>query len=347
MTMARRGEVVKLERVLGGKDLGYLDALDAAGLHALREALSAILFDDAKPVLQRVATASKLLPVSLVAKVGERVFGATLCAQVTGLLAPSYALDLALRMSNPFLASVSAMIDPRSAGKVVAAIPADRIIAVAAVLIERGDFVTMARFVDYLSPATIGAVIESVANELHLLQIGAYVESRTKLRELIGQLALERTRKMLAALRGTDADRWLEALAIAEALDDESRGKLGDIAAELEPEVMRALIAVAKRHGVWESALMFADAMSEVGKRKFFALVHEATEATEAAEAGTLPEAWTPTAGSESFPGSLCRRCTFVRLVQATRSEFIMCTEPTLPKYGPQPVRACRRFVPA
>lgn len=280
MTMARRGEVVKLERVLGRKDLGYLDALDAAGLHALREALSAILFDDAKPVLQRVATASKLLPVSLVAKVGERVFGATLCAQVTGLLAPSYALDLALRMSNPFLASVSAMIDPRSAGKVVAAIPADRIIAVAAVLIERGDFVTMARFVDYLSPATIGAVIESVANELHLLQIGAYVESRTKLRELIGQLALERTRKMLAALRGADADRWLEALAIAEALDDESRGKLGDIAAELEPEVMRALIAVAKRHGVWESALMFADAMSEVGKRKFFALVHEARTPT-------------------------------------------------------------------
>ncbi len=278
--MARRGEIVKLERVLGNQELGYLDELDAAGLRTLREALSARLFDDAKPVLQRVATGSKLLPTSLVAKVGERVFGATLCAQVAGLLAPSYALDLALRMSNPFLASVSAMIDPRSAGEVVAAIPADRIVAVAAVLIERGDFVTMARFVDYLSPATIGAVIASVADELHLLQIGAYVEAPAKLRELVGQLALERTRKMLAALRGADAERWLEALSIVEALDHEGRGKLGDIAAALEPEVMRTLIAVAKRHGVWDTALVFAAAMSEEGQQKFFALAHESSEAT-------------------------------------------------------------------
>jgi hypothetical protein len=278
--MARRGEAVKLERVLGHQGLGhqglgYLDALDADGLRALREALSASLFDDAKPVLQRVATGSKLLPASMVARVGERVFGATLCAQVAGLLGPTYALDLALRMSDPFLASVSAMIDPRSAGEVVAAIPAERIVSVAAVLLERGDFVTMARFVDYLSPMTIGAVIASVADELQLLQIGAYVESPVKLRELVGQLSFERTRKMLAGLRGEASPLWLEALALAEALDDERRGALADIAAELEPEVLRALITVARSRGVWEAALAFAQAMSDVNKQTFFALAAE------------------------------------------------------------------------
>ncbi|CAN5163415.1 hypothetical protein BH11MYX1_BH11MYX1_40650 [soil metagenome] len=50
---------------------------------------------------------------------------------------------------------------------------------------------------------------------------------------------------------------------------------------------------------------------------------------------------------SELLAESLCRRCKFVRLVKAARSEFIMCTEPTLPKYGPQPVRSCRGFAPA
>ncbi|CAN5163487.1 hypothetical protein BH11MYX1_BH11MYX1_40660 [soil metagenome] len=275
MTMARRGAVVKLERVLGQHDLGYLEALDASALRALREALSARLFDDARPVLQRVATGSKLLPTSLVARVGERVFGATLCAQVAGLLAPAYALDIALRMSDPFLASVSAMIDPRTAGEVVAAIPADRIVAVAAVLIERGDFVTMARFVDYLSPPTIGAVIDSVADELHLLRIGAYVESPAKLRELVSQLPLERTRKMLAALHGPASSLWLEALAIVEALDDEWRGAFGELAADFQPEVMRALIAVARAQGSWDAALVFAEAMSEPGRQKFFAIAAE------------------------------------------------------------------------
>ncbi len=270
--MARRSEIVKLARVLNQRELGYLDALDAGELRALREALSASLFDDAKPVLQRVATGSKLLPTALVARVGEKVFGANLCAQVAGLLAPPYALDLALRMSDPFLASVSAMIDPRSAGEVVAAIPAARIVAVAAVLIERADYVTMARFVDYLAPATIGAVIESVADELHLLQIGAYVESPAKLRELVRQLPIVRTQKMLAALHGSASELWLEALSIAEALDDEWRGTLGNLAAELDPEVLPALIAVARARGVWDVALQFAGAMTAANQAKFFAL---------------------------------------------------------------------------
>ena len=46
------------------------------------------------------------------------------------------------------------------------------------------------------------------------------------------------------------------------------------------------------------------------------------------------------------FPDSLCHRCQFLRLVESGKgSVFLMCQEPTLPKYGPQPVKACRGFV--
>jgi hypothetical protein len=47
------------------------------------------------------------------------------------------------------------------------------------------------------------------------------------------------------------------------------------------------------------------------------------------------------------FPDSLCHRCAFLREIRTARSVFLMCEEPTLPKYGPQPVRQCRGFVPA
>jgi hypothetical protein len=46
----------------------------------------------------------------------------------------------------------------------------------------------------------------------------------------------------------------------------------------------------------------------------------------------------------EPFPDSLCHRCRWMRLVEAKRSSFLQCTEPTMPKYLPQPVRACPRF---
>lgn len=253
--LARRAELVKLAHLIG-RDIP--SDLDATELRALRERLSARLFDDARPVLQRVATGSRLLPTALVARVGESVFGATLCAQIAGLLATNYALDLALRMSDPFLASVSAAIDPRSAGEVVRRIPADRIVAVAHQLLARGEYVTLARFVDYLSTETIDAVIASIPDELELLRIGAYVEDAAKLQSLVGQLAPERTRKMIAALSGAHADRWLEALTVAEQLDEGWRRTLGDLA--VDTGVVESLIATVQRLDLWAAFDQFAAA---------------------------------------------------------------------------------------
>ncbi len=268
--LARRAELAKLAHLIGRPvEL----PLDAAELRALREQLSARLFDDARPVLQRVATGSRLLPAALVARVGESVFGATLCAQVAGLLATPYALDLALRMSDPFLAEVSAAIDPRSAGEVVRRIPADRIVAVAHVLLARGEYVTLARFVDYLAPETIAAVIDSVPDELELLRIGAYVESPTKLQELVGQLDPARARAMIASLRGANGDRWLEALTVAEVLDDVWQRTLGDHAAELGDEVLEALLAAVRRFELWTALVPFVLAMSDGARASVARLV--------------------------------------------------------------------------
>jgi len=273
-SVARRGELVKLSRLLGQppEALGFLAALEVPQLRAVRDAISARLFDDARPVLQRVATGAKLLPNSLTARVGEAVFGSTLCAQIAGLLSTSHALDLALKMSNGFLAEVSAMIDPRRAGAVISQIPTDRVVAVAHIMLERQDYVTLARFVDFLSTATIAAVIDSIPDELELLRIGAYVESSAKLGELVGLLSPERVRAMIAALRGADGDHWMEALAIAEQLDDAWRRTLGDHAAALDPEVLYALAEAAHRFDVWPAALLLILAMSEPAQRRFLEL---------------------------------------------------------------------------
>ena len=272
--IARRGELVKLGRLLGVDPdaMSYVGALDAAGVRAVREALSARLFDDAKPMLQRVARGSKVLPNGTTARIAERAFGAMLCARIASLLAPDHALDLAIRMSDPFLADVSAQIDPRGASPVIGGIPADRIVAVAKILVARRDYVTMARFVDFLAPATIAAVIAAIPDELDLLHIGAYVESPAKLAELIGQLPTPRLGAMLASLQGGDGDLWREALAVAELLDDRWKRPLGDIAAELDPAVLVALVAAAEKFAVWDAALPLVLAMSEVSQRHFLAL---------------------------------------------------------------------------
>jgi hypothetical protein len=47
----------------------------------------------------------------------------------------------------------------------------------------------------------------------------------------------------------------------------------------------------------------------------------------------------------DPFPESLCHRCRWLRRVESKRgSVFLACTEPSMPKYLPQPVRACPKF---
>ena len=120
----REAEVAKIARVLGVEvaRLGYLERLAVDDLRALRDRLSNALYDDTRPMLTRVAAGSRLLPGGTVARIGEKVFGAMLCARIAGLLPPPRALEVALRMPDGFLAEVSAQLDPRSA----AALPLSR-----------------------------------------------------------------------------------------------------------------------------------------------------------------------------------------------------------------------------
>jgi hypothetical protein len=47
------------------------------------------------------------------------------------------------------------------------------------------------------------------------------------------------------------------------------------------------------------------------------------------------------------FAGSLCHRCVHLRLITSGKgSTFLMCQNPALPKYGPQPVWSCPGFTP-
>ncbi|HVK72035.1 MAG TPA: hypothetical protein VM734_01890 [Kofleriaceae bacterium] len=48
------------------------------------------------------------------------------------------------------------------------------------------------------------------------------------------------------------------------------------------------------------------------------------------------------------FPDSMCHRCRHLRLNGNKRgSVFLACSEPSQPRYRPQPVRLCAAFSPA
>lgn len=221
----RRAEAMKLARLLGllAEDLDYLHPVGAADLRALREQVTEVLFGSQGQALGRLAAASRLLPVSLVAQLAERVFGPVLSARVAGLLEPDRAVELASKLPVPFLADIAVELDPRRAREVIVRIPASQIGAISRELTRRREYVAMGRFVGYLPDASIGAALGAM-DGLALLNVAVVLENKAKLPDLVTMIEPERIEQMIRLAAASDLAE--EALGLLEHLSEDQRARL-------------------------------------------------------------------------------------------------------------------------
>src|SRR5436305_12222238 len=159
--LATRAEIVKLARLLGreAESLDYLESVPADEIRALRDHTTEVLFRANGSTLTRLAAASKLLPVGLVATLGERAFGPMLSARIAALLDPSRAVEMAAKLPISFLADIAIDIDPRRAKDVISRIPPRQIAEITRELARREEYVTMGRFVGQMPRASIVAAL--------------------------------------------------------------------------------------------------------------------------------------------------------------------------------------------
>lgn len=246
-----RAELIKLARVLGTEParLAFLGTFGHLELRELTDRISAALFDEHRAALRRLADASRLLPATLVAKMSELVFGPVLSARVAGLMPTDRAIEVARKLKTKFLADVTIQLDPRSAAQLLARMPQQIVVDVARLLLERGEFVTMGRFVDDLPDAAIRAVIDNVPDDAALVRIAGYVEQRERLIELIEMISPEQLQRSIAAVAAGPDDLQLSGLVMMSRLSDRQQGRVGDIAVGLGPDAVKKLVAAAARLG--------------------------------------------------------------------------------------------------
>ncbi|MCC2658554.1 MAG: hypothetical protein K0Q76_3662 [Panacagrimonas sp.] len=272
--LARKAEILKLARVLGvgESDLAYLSNSDPASIREFREQASARLFDADEARLRRVAAASKLLPVPLIALIAEHVFGALLCARVAGLIAPDRAAELAQRLRVGFLADVTLEIDPRHVREVIKRIPTARIVEVALELAKRGEFVTLARFVDYVSTDAIKAVMEKLTDNAALLHVAFFVEDKSRLNDLVGLLPEARIKDIIFLAADESQDLWSEALALMNDVSPALRKRLGELAATLDESILMSMARSAQAKGLWSAVLPIVGVMATPHQRRLLQL---------------------------------------------------------------------------
>ena len=261
-------EILKLARLVDAEpeQLSYLQYVAPQDIRDLREQVTVVMFDADRQMLQRVASATKMIPGKLAAAIGERAFGPLLCARVTGLLEPSRAVEIAGRLPTEFLAEVAVLLDPRRASRVIAEIPAQQIGEITAALAEREEFIAMGGFVGHLPEASLRAAVDAVDDETLLLT--AYViETKSNLGALVGLLSEQRLESIIRTAH--EADLWVEAIDVLSYVSEDQRGQLGDIAAAAEDEVLDGMVRTAESEELWADVLPVTRAMSPDSRTRF------------------------------------------------------------------------------
>ena len=270
----RIAENIKLARQLQlePEALDFLSPLNDEELRALREDLSDAMFDEARPHFERAAAATKLLPNKLIADISEKIVGPLLSARIVGLLNPDTALDITLRTSDEFIADAAALLDPKSASALIKRVPVDRVQRVTQIMIQRKEYVTMGRFVDHVDNQVIGEVMSSIDDDEALLRTAFFVESKEVFNDLLHHVPPERIKHMAVLAGQSDQDLWAEALALTTHMDDEWKGRIGDIVAEEGEALLASMLENAKRLNLWDALLPVVACMSESSLQRLVGL---------------------------------------------------------------------------
>lgn len=262
-------ELVKLGQLLGvpSTELSFLESLPLPTLIKVRALTTDKMFNDGRKLFQKLASASKLLPAGVTATIGEKIFGAMLCARIAGEMPYPRAVELADKMTIPFLAKVTLELDPRRVKDIIQNMPIARLRAVATELLAHKHYIVMGGFVGYMLPAQLKIILQDVTTEEALLHIGFFIESKHQLSDIIRMLPKERMHKLIGYLQ-THEDLWPEALALMVHLEDDLKRELGDIAAELGGSVLDDLVGTVQRMDIWQDALPLFACMSPATQLK-------------------------------------------------------------------------------
>lgn len=267
--LASRAEVHKLSRTLGADPaaLIFLEKLPPETLRELRLSTYELLFGLDQRLVLRITRLLGFLPVFLVALIA-RLAGPLLAARVAGEMPARRAARMARRLPAPFVAEVCLHLDPRRARDLIRALPTSTILAFAKELVQRKDWITTGRFVDFLSDDAIRAVLDHLDDDESLLHISYYVESRNRLDHVVRLLPPERLRRAVLLAVDQERDLLAQVMALILNVSYALKRELGDLAAAQDEAVLNRVVQFTHEQGLWAELLPAVSALSVDAQRK-------------------------------------------------------------------------------
>lgn len=249
-----RIEVTKLARELevAEADIIFLASSSPMEIRDLRRIVSAALFARNEDRVRLLAALSRVLPVSITAKIAELALGPMLSARVAGVLDPREASRLASHLNAGFLAALSPSLDPARVAPILRGLPAELITEVGRQLLKQREYVTLARFVPVVD---IEVAMNVVANATgaDLLQVAIYCDEPAALDAIAARVPDAMLGEIIRA--ASDANAYDAAVSLLTSFSAETCGRLVGQIEAVPDQAREELISAIAEHDVWPSIL--------------------------------------------------------------------------------------------
>ncbi|MFI6472613.1 hypothetical protein ACIBL5_20450 [Streptomyces sp. NPDC050516] len=263
--LRNRAETEKIAALLGERPehLAFLETLPAEDLEKLREQAVAALFDGMPDMLDRIARATKLVPAGVAAAISQKALGPRLAAAVAGRLEPARAADIIEKLPVAFTAASCAHLDPRRIAGIVDRLDENLLVRISVTLAERGDHLTMGRFVGHLRDSALTRILPQVDDAV-VLRTGFAVDQPQRLGRIVELMGDERLAQVIAS---AGDGLWPEALAVAGMVTGDQRARIATLAARQPQDRLDTLVRTVADQDLWESLLPLVALLGEEDRR--------------------------------------------------------------------------------
>jgi hypothetical protein len=271
--MSRLGTLSEIDKLattleLNRHDLDFLTEIAPEDLRSLRISIYERLFKQDAVLFERLAALTMRLPPRLAARLAEHSFGPLIAARIAAELPPGPAIAIARLVSITFFADTCAYLDPRRTRDMIVALPVQRIIDVGRELIERREFMTISRFIDFVTDEQTEAVIESIDDEAAILRIAFYMGSKNRMDHLFRTLPHERIERMVVRVQ-EEGEALLPAfLSVLIHVSYALKRDLGEIISAQGEDVLTGYIRATQDGGLWQDVLPVVATMSPEAQRR-------------------------------------------------------------------------------
>jgi hypothetical protein len=270
--VTRLGTLSELDKLgatleLDPEQLAFLSSISPEELRSLRVSIYERLFALNAPVFERLARPAQRMPARIVALFAERGFGPLVAARVVAELPAKAGLVLARKVSLEFFADTTLFLDPRRTRDMIVQMPPQQIAELARKLVRRGEFMTMSRFVDFITEEQTQAALDAIEDEGDLLRVAFYMGSKNRMDHLFRTLPPERVERMIKRVEAEGEELLPAFLSVLIHVSYELKRELAEAIARQPQAVLTGYIRAIEDGGHWQDVLPVVASTSAAAQR--------------------------------------------------------------------------------